>query len=229
MISICNPPRQLMTLLFVVLALGSNTSAASTARCPDNAASPFNGCSLPGMFAGNFPHFDNAASVNHATSKDGLFNLRAKVLKGSADNRLGSDDETRYFIDEPKHGFRAGVNARGASGRKKISTRIDAEEFSISAGRKDTWSAPAGGMRWGFNTNDIACSRWINALLDHNGCTSEKVAHLNRVGATGRDRGFGKNRAADCAPTSVPVPAAGWLLGSGLIGLAGMTRRRRNA
>ena len=34
---------------------------------------------------------------------------------------------------------------------------------------------------------------------------------------------------ADCTPPPIPVPAAVWLFGSGLLGLVGVARRRKQA
>ncbi len=78
-------------------------------------------------------------------------------------------------------------------------------------------------MLWGFNTTNIVCSDLINTLTG--GCTTDEVVYLNLLEAIGPDTGFDRISTAGRALTSVPVPAAAWLFGSGLIGLAGMARR----
>ena len=58
------------------------------------------------------------------------------------------------------------------------------------------------------------------------GCTTNEVIYLNLLEAIGPDAGARKIKTAGIAVTSVPLPAAAWLFGSGLLGLIAMARRR---
>jgi hypothetical protein len=72
---------------------------------------------------------------------------------------------------------------------------------------------------WGFNTSNIVCN--ADLLLE---CTDKESVYVALSNAFSGD--FGRNfMSMGIAVTTVPVPAAIWLFGSGL-GLLGWVRRR---
>jgi hypothetical protein len=82
----------------------------------------------------------------------------------------------------------------------------------------------------GFNTSNITCNSVISMLVP-GGCTQYGSAYitLDEGGFGGfMDRYRSRGRAVTSMPSAIPVPAAVWLFGSGLIGLVGMTRRGKH-
>jgi len=78
------------------------------------------------------------------------------------------------------------------------------------------------GKIWAFNTNNIVCSAAVNAAA--HGCTTSEVVYLGLASA---QKYLTKSwKTSGVALTSVPVPAAVWLLGSGLVGLVSIGRRK---
>lgn len=65
---------------------------------------------------------------------------------------------------------------------------------------------------------------WMLASADGNG---DGVMGIP-MASGGPFQGFSANINANLTPTAVPAPAAVWLFGSGLIGLLGVARRRKN-
>ena len=114
-----------------------------------------------------------------------------------------------------------------ASGKIKISGKIDdlgIKGTLMTADLEGAWDAD--GSLIGFNTMNIQCNDAINAYLGGGGCTTNEVIYLNLLEAIGPDAGARKIKTAGIAVTSVPLPAAAWLFGSGLLGLIAMARRR---
>jgi hypothetical protein len=234
MSKILNSSKLVPAFVFAVLSLAS-TGCFAYSSCPDNGAGPLNGCALPGAVNGSYHYFDNVVSIQYDdknVGKNDNFSIEAKGYKGSMDNRLVVDSGTDYFIEKMKYDFKAKVDEGGASGAVKISGKIAGEKFKVTADLQGDWNASEDGMIWGFNTTNIACSGSIIMLTG--GCATDEMVYLNMLEAIGPDTGFDKITTAGRALTSIqvpalvpaPVPAAAWLFGSGLIGLAGMVRRR---
>lgn len=117
--------------------------------------------------------------------------------------------------------------------------------FSLFAGHQQTDGGTAGGYHvynnsGNFNWNDID-PEWGNTTLNYigNGTTSgSSASNTFSLGAGQYTIIFGGNPPAGAAAgsvpyqatlTTVPVPAAVWLFGSGLAGLAGLARRKFSA
>jgi hypothetical protein len=80
----------------------------------------------------------------------------------------------------------------------------------------------------GFNTTNISCAPGITAWTGS--CTTAEVVYFLLNGTpdfTQRTQGWAS--VTGIAYTSIPVPAAVWLFGSGLVGLVGISRRRKAA
>jgi hypothetical protein len=218
-----------------VLALGSSSSFAYTTGCPDGGAYPLNGCALPGTAEGSFPYFDNVvavtskAKIDKNTEEVQSFAIKAKQYGGSVDNHLVVDSDTNYLIEKPKFNLKVNfLSETEVEGKLKISGKIDSdgdgkgEKFTVTADLEGPVDSSEDGTLWGFDTMNIVCSDLINTLTG--GCTTNEVVYLNLLEAIGPE--FGTNiSTAGRALTSVPVPAAAWLFGSGLLGLIAVSRR----
>jgi hypothetical protein len=82
------------------------------------------------------------------------------------------------------------------------------------------WDISGDGKLIGFNTTNIDCADILPVL-----CTDAEVVYINLADALDMDTSkFSTN---GTALTSVPVPAAVWLFGSGILGLASVAMRKR--
>jgi hypothetical protein len=78
------------------------------------------------------------------------------------------------------------------------------------------------GYLYGFNTNNIVCNP---AILAYQGCTTAESIYIALFSS---QKSLTKSWSTKgVALTSIPVPAAVWLFGSGLVGLAGVARRKK--
>lgn len=215
-------------LVFVLMTLCSVRSPAITVGCPDRGDYPMNGCSLPGLIEGSFPFFYQQVNVRYKQSKkNDKFRIKARFLKRSPDSSLYVDPEDVLAISKTKLKFKAKVKNGVAIGRIKIKGRIDKLDIKdklMTAELEGRWAAD--GTLIGFNTKNIQCHAAIDAYLGGDGCTANEVIYLNLLDPIGPDAGERKIRTSGIAVTSVPVPAAAWLFGSGLIALATAARRR---
>jgi hypothetical protein len=219
--------------LIGMFTLSSASSFAITSGCPDTGAYPMNGCSLPGQTAdGSFPFFYQNVSVDYTQKKNSDdFRLKAKFLKGSLDSFLSVDPEDVLDITKTKYQFDAKVTGGDARGKLKITGKIDQLDFRgtlMTADLDGNWGAD--GTLIGFDTKNIKCSDAINAYLGGGGCTTDEFVYFNLLEAIGPDAGARKIKTAGIAVTSltsmttIPLPAAAWLFGSGLLALIGMER-----
>jgi hypothetical protein len=96
----------------------------------------------------------------------------------------------------------------------------------MTADLSGPWAISEDGTLLGFNTKNIVCHSAISAYVP-GGCTQNEVIYLALQDAI--TDGTMKLKTTGLALTTVPVPAAAWLFGSGLLGLAGIARRRKTA
>jgi len=207
------------------LALGSSSSFAA---CPDpNANPPSNGCSLPGLVSGSFPYFDQGADIKVKNNKQGeMQKLKATYMKGSASSLLFDPNDT-FDISKTSLKLHAKVKKNGlVKGHVKIQGKIADLDINnkkplMKAKLSGEWDVSGDGLLIGFNTKDIVCHKKIDAYAS---CTSAESVYLALADAIDSKKHL---KTTGTAVTTVPVPAAVWLFASGLLGLAGMARRRR--
>jgi len=213
-----------------LLAFGSTSSFAYSTSCPDGGAGPLNGCVLPDLVDGSYPYVVNGVSVDYngkKLDKKGYFDIKAKSVKHSV-GTLAVGQLDQYDIEKFKFKLKArGYEDGSAEGGLKISGKIDGQKIKITADLNPEKKTPgvwdsSDGMLWGFNTYNIEC-KGLEAYAD---CTKNEVVFLNLYNAIGPDSGFPKISTVGTAVTSVPLPAATWLLGSGLLALITVSRRR---
>jgi hypothetical protein len=210
-----------------VCALGS--SAAFAAGCPDPGAYPSNGCSLGnGVVAGSFPYFQQSVYVTVQSKKNGDFSLKASyggVASNTSDFVVGTGPQDVYSIDNTFYQLKAKDKHGDLTGSIRIMGKLNgsnAKETLMTADLTGVWDSS--GSLIGFNTMNIQCSASINALAP---CTSAEVVYLTQLQQSLDLGGVkGKTSTTGLAVTSVPLPAAAWLFGSGLLGLVGVSRRK---
>lgn len=192
--------------------------------------------SLPGIVPPSFPNFENAVKVQVVPT--GQQGYRIKVRKKGGNNNYfnpslseslkitgGSYKLDAYFDNFGN--FREGdVTIKG-----KVKTDVGwAKGILMTATLGPNWFSDTAfaytSNLLGFNTYDIVCDSAINDSLGGGGCTEAEsiMIALQDGGFDPTKKGY---KSDGLAVTSVPVPAAVWLFGSGLIGLVGMARRRR--
>jgi hypothetical protein len=214
-----------------VLAFGSTSSFAYSTSCPDGGAGPLNGCVLPGVVNGSYPYVDNGVTFDYngkKLNKKGYFDIKAKsVNKAVGTFAVGQSEQ--YDIENFNFKLKTRAYEDGsAEGGLKISGKIDGQNIKITADLNPdkktpgVWDSSEDGTLWGFNTYNIECK----GLEAYANCTKNEVVFLNLFSAIGPASGFSKISTVGTAVTSVPLPAAAWLLGSGLLALITVSRRR---
>ena len=210
-----------------VLTLGSGVGFAAT--CPDAGEYPYNGCSLEGLRAGSFPYFTQSAYVTLKNKKNGDFYLTASyggVASEVSEFRVSNSVDDIYNIDNTFFQFKAKSKKGDVTGSIRIMGKLDGmskQQTLMTADLDGVWASS--GQLIGFDTMNIQCGDAITALVT---CTTNEVIYLSQL-MDPLDPGGkkGKYQTTGLAVTSVPVPAAVWLFGSGLVGLAGVVRRRK--
>jgi hypothetical protein len=205
-------------------------SAVFAASCPDLSAYPLNGCRLPDLVDGSFPFFIQSVVVTLKNRKNGDYKLWARY-RGIAPKKSTllfspSIDDT-YSIYKTFFRLKARYKNGELTGRIKIKGKmpdldITRRQVLMRADLKGVWNST--GQLIGFNTMNIECNAAINAV---SACTTDEVIYLSELmDALNPGGPKGKYKTTGLAVTSVPVPAATWLFGSGLIGLTGVARRK---
>jgi hypothetical protein len=202
------------------LALGSSSSFAA---CPDTISD----CNLPGVSTAGYPNFQQGADIKVKNNKQGeMQKLKATYMKSSV-SLLSFDLNDTFDISKTSLKLKAKVKKNGlVKGHVKIQGKIADLDINnkkplMKAKLSGEWDVSGDGLLIGFNTKDIVCHDKINAYAQ---CTSAESVYLALADAIDSKKHL---KTTGTAVTTVPVPAAVWLFASGLLGLAGMARRRR--
>jgi hypothetical protein len=206
------------------LVLGSSSSFAYTADCPSVVPLDvsLNGCDLPETVAGSFPYFDNVVAVTASTKNDGTAKLQAKGYKGSLSNYLVLSPTDIIPVEKMKYDLQAQVKGGELTGNVKVSGKINGEKISMTADLSGAGDTGFANTLLGFDTTNMECKgpEEFTSL-----CSTGEVVYLNLLEGIDFEPGT-KVSTAGRALTSIPVPAAAWLFGSGLVGLIAVSRRR---
>jgi len=205
--------------LLGVLAFGNSNSFASGVN-----AYGANFSSLPGIGTPSLPAFGTYVNAN--------------FTKGSSSSVLKVTQASSYStfitpfspyvkaISSTSYTLTANFTSAGAfnpvGSNVVIKGKLDGIYQTLMTADLTAFAKSTNGYLWGFNTDNIACSAAINTLA--HGCTTSEVVYLGLVSAQKYLTKSWKTKGV--ALTSVPVPAAVWLLGSGLVGLASIGRRK---
>jgi hypothetical protein len=183
---------------------------------------------LPGIVPSSFPNFENTVNVKVQDRHKNGFKL--KVRKEGKGHYFNLSDSESFKIDNGKYFLDAYFDTSGnfLNGTLKIKGLLDT---SVGTAKGTLMTATLGDFAFtstlfGFNTHNIVCNSIIDEFIGGGGCTTNESVIIAL-----QDGGFSpttKNFKSDgLSVASVPVPAAVWLFGSGLIALAGVARRRK--
>jgi hypothetical protein len=209
-----------------VLALGAITTTSSFAAttCDSN--------SISGLVDGSFPCFETSIELRfksrgpHPDTLTATYNSKTKKGGGISLFHLSSAD---YVIKNTVFDFSATIQDSILTGSMSISGKIDSLNASGLLMTADlTGVYGQDGKLVGFNTKDIWCSAAINGAIGGSGCTKAEVAYfsLDKMLDLNTNR---SQKLYGTAYTSVPLPATVWLFGSGILGLVGISRRKKAA
>lgn len=208
-----------LTGLLGVFALGSSNSFADTVNVYG-----VNFAGISGIGAPSLPAFGTYINANFTK---GSSSSVLKVTQASSDSIFITPwSPYIYGIKNTSYSLTANFSSSGVftSGSVTINGKFNGSSTSTTllTANLATFAKSSDGHIWGFNTNNIVCSAAINTAA--HGCTTSEVVYL---GLSNAEKSLTKSWSTKgVALTSVPVPAAAWLLGSGLVGLISFGRRR---
>jgi hypothetical protein len=223
-------------LLFAVVG---NTPVYANVIQLENSGYPDGYFHLPGILPSGKPDFDH--KVNTHVVRQGNNGSMLIVTGMGGNHYFNMSDEESYPLTGG-YVLKARFDSEGSllEGNVKITGSIKNDDGMGSMGGGKLFEADLGSDMSetdyaftsdliGFNTSNITCSSVISQLIP-DGCTQYGSVYLplDEGGFDGlMDRYYSSGRAVTSMPSAIPVPAAVWLFGSGLIGLVGMARRRK--
>ena len=220
----------------LMLAAVGNTYAVSVLPLPE----------LPGITPVSFPDFGYMVKVKVSEQGQKGFKLKARgtgggnyltlpgseslMIKGGGYKLDAMFDPYGNFLEgslkitgslDTDAGKAAGILMTASLGSGEA---VDTLMMAAIVHRFDGGDVVYTSSMFAFNTHDVVCNPVIDALVG--GCTSNEFIYIALEGD-----GFAptvKNFKSDglASVAAVPVPAAVWLFGSGLLGLVGLARRK---
>ena len=177
--------------------------------------------SLGDISPAGWPRFETDASIKWTQKGKNGFRLHTK-LNGGGDMFFMFSSSESYQVTDGSYQLKANLDASGnfLSGDVKITGSI--AHFGITSSvlmtaTLDSFAYDSNTLA--FNTSDIDCP-----FFDF--CTTNESVWIN-LDTGGFDPALKKFTDTGLAITTVPVPAAVWLFGSGILGLASTARRKR--
>lgn len=207
--------------LLSIFALGSVNVLA------DVSAGNYSFKSLNGITPPSLPAFVETVKVAYNNSGSG------RVLTATFDGSVGGgvsllvDPSKTFTIKNTSYALNAVFNNSNQfqSGTVAIKGTISGLGINtaqtLMTANLTKFATGFGNYVLGFNTSNIVCNPNVNAYVH---CTTNEAVYIGLSKSFNFKTGYAAN---GVALTSVPVPAAVWLFGSGLVGLVGIARRKQ--
>ncbi len=199
----------------------TTTPAAATALTSSDGIHP-DGFNLPGITQAGYPNFETDARVSWKKTGKSGYKLHVWQNGSYGSTLLNMNPTTEHAVTSSNYQLHAKFNSAGSliSGKVKINGGIP------SMGIGNTLLMTANLMDFaftdsllGFNTTDIVCP-----VFDF--CTENESVYVALAGG-GFNLDIKKLDTTGLVVTTVPLPAASWLFGAGLLGLLGVARNRK--
>ncbi len=196
----------LLTIVWALPAGAASTLTSSDGLHPD-------GYSLPGLRAAGYPNFETDVSVRWRQLGNAGYLLHVKGTDSSS--LLNMSPIQEHSISKTKFHLLARLDANGntIAGNMLITGGID--DLGIRGGllmRAGLEEFNHSENLLGFNTSDIMCP-WFDF------CTQNESVYISLADTFSMDQQ--QFISTGLAVTTVPLPAAAWLLAGGLVGLVG--------
>ena len=203
-----------------VLSLGSVNGFAATVS-----ADGMLDVGLPGITPPSLPAFFETVKVTYDKSGPNRV-LKATYNSDHGVSLLINRPGDVFTIKDTKYTLNANFNSSNVfqGGTVKIDGKIsglgiNSVETLMTANLTD-FAKGFGNYVLGFDTSNIVCNPKVDAYVH---CTKNEAVYLGLNKPFNFKTGYS---ATGVALTSVPIPVAAWLFGSGLVGLVGIARRR---
>jgi len=167
------------------------------------------------------PVFLNDVDIVYKQKKNGSYVLRAiQKHENFSLVLLGDTYTVEYGSYKLKARFDANGNLLGGFAKVHGGVNELTDGVGLLAKMKlNDYAFGEEGEKIGFNTTDLVCPQF-------DFCTTKESIYLAEFGGGFDPTTTSKWTASGLAVTTIPVPAAAWLFGSALIGLAGVGKRR---
>jgi len=205
-----------ITRWFAAAGLLLTTTLAGSAAYAD---------ALPNIINSSYPNFFHSAKIR---ANQGTWT--GQTNNGHKDLTFSVGPGNQYTGEIFKFNFTATFNNDGSLNTGSVSIQGSIDALGITDKKTvlmtaDLISFEASGQLVGFNTDNIECNSTLESMAGIT-CTTQESIILTLAGTYPGDPNARFRATASSVITSVPVPAAVWLFGTGL-GLIGAVARRR--
>lgn len=180
--------------------------------------------SLPGIVESGSPNFENPVAIKYQRANGQKYKLKAKSVANTITGTFNLNGSS-YTVNNLKYRLRANFDkdANLIGGSVRINGQIAGLGAKGKLFKANLTGFNTDGSVIGFNTHITHCHPDIASF-----CTTNESVYLYDFGG-GFDTSLKKFREDGMALTTIPVPAAVWLFGSGLLGLVSIARRKKAA